>query len=78
MLTEEKHNLFCNNCHSHVAHALNQVKYQKSTNWNMVILALLLFFKGRFVSQNRTVYTYLPFCILLGLFSLITMGIVVF
>ncbi|CAG0884020.1 unnamed protein product [Cyprideis torosa] len=29
------HNLFCDNCHSHVAAALNQMEYEGSTNWTM-------------------------------------------
>ncbi|KAK9719827.1 Protein of unknown function (DUF778) [Popillia japonica] len=35
------HNLFCDNCHSHVATALNIMNYNNSTSWNMVKLAFL-------------------------------------
>merc|ERR1712002_582524 len=30
------HNLFCDNCHSHVAYALNVMKYDNKNSWNMV------------------------------------------
>ena len=30
------HNLLCDNCHSHVALALNKMKYANRTNWNML------------------------------------------
>ena len=43
------HNLFCDNCHSHVALALNLMEYDKRTNWNMVTLCFLMLFKGSFV-----------------------------
>ena len=43
------HNLFCDNCHSHVATALDQMQYDSRNDWNMVKLALLMFIKGRYV-----------------------------
>ena len=43
------HNLFCDNCHSHVAYALNLMSYDKSSNWNMVKLCFFMFLKGKFV-----------------------------
>ena len=43
------HNLFCDNCHSHVATALDQMQYNSRNDWNMVKLALLMFIKGRYV-----------------------------
>ncbi|XP_021925961.1 transmembrane protein 222 isoform X2 [Zootermopsis nevadensis] len=39
------HNLCCDNCHSHVAMALNLMHYDGSTNWNMVKLAFLMLLK---------------------------------
>ena len=41
------HNLFCDNCHSHVARALNSMEYDGSTRWNMVTLALLMLVHGK-------------------------------
>ena len=43
------HNLFCDNCHSHVATALDQMQYNSRNDWNMVKLAFLMFIKGRYV-----------------------------
>lgn len=44
-----QHNLCCDNCHSHVAMALNLMHYDGSDNWNMLKLAFLMLFKGRYV-----------------------------
>jgi transmembrane protein 222 len=59
------HNLFCDNCHSHVACALNSmaIKDYGVEKWNMVNLAVLLFFRGRFVSKTAVLQAYGPFCI---------------
>ncbi|XP_055334977.1 transmembrane protein 222-like [Paramacrobiotus metropolitanus] len=43
------HNLCCDNCHSHVAHALNLMIYNGSASWNMVKLCFLMLIRGRFV-----------------------------
>ena len=43
-----KHNICCDNCHSHVAMALNLMDYDR-TNWNMVNLCFLMLFKGSFI-----------------------------
>ena len=44
-----QHNLLCDNCHSHVALALNTMRYKGRTDWNMVNLATETFFKGKFI-----------------------------
>ncbi|KAI1728003.1 transmembrane protein [Ditylenchus destructor] len=46
------HNIFCDNCHSHVALALNTMQYDGRTNWNMVNLCVLMLIKGRHVGRN--------------------------
>ncbi len=43
------HNLFCDNCHSHVATALALMRYDGSTSWNMVTLCFRMLFCGKFV-----------------------------
>uniref|UniRef100_A0A7S2DZ12 Transmembrane protein 222 n=1 Tax=Helicotheca tamesis TaxID=374047 RepID=A0A7S2DZ12_9STRA len=48
------HNICCDNCHSHVAYALNRMEGLRGpfgirTEWNMVNLCFLVFFKGRFL-----------------------------
>ena len=59
------HNLFCDNCHSHVAYALNHagVRQYGVEKWDMVKLAVLITFRGRFLSWSALIQTYAPFCI---------------
>lgn len=44
-----QHNLCLDNCHSHVAMALNLMRYDNSTSWNMVNLCVLSFIHGKHV-----------------------------
>lgn len=44
-----KHNLCFDNCHSHVAMALNLMRYDNSTSWNMVNLCTLSLIHGKHV-----------------------------
>lgn len=68
------HNLFCDNCHSHVGTALSGMRYRGRTSWNMVILAFWMFFCGRYVGIMGFIKTWLPFvivltiCIVLGVY----------
>ncbi len=50
------HNLFCDNCHSHVATALDHMQYNSKNDWNMVKLASLMFFKGRYVGYLSPIF----------------------
>lgn len=58
------HNLFCDNCHSFVATALNLMNYDDSDKWNMVKLAILMLVHGKYVSLQGFLKTWLPFFIL--------------
>ncbi|KAL6264655.1 hypothetical protein P5V15_004755 [Pogonomyrmex californicus] len=58
------HNLCCDNCHSHVATALNLMSYNNLNNWNMVKLAFLMLLHGKYVSTSGFLKTWLPFFIL--------------
>ncbi|KAK2864454.1 hypothetical protein Q7C36_003608 [Tachysurus vachellii] len=58
------HNLCCDNCHSHVAMALNLMRYDNSTSWNMVNLCLLALINGKHVSCVGFLKTWLPFIVL--------------
>ncbi|KFV75150.1 Transmembrane protein 222, partial [Dryobates pubescens] len=60
------HNLCCDNCHSHVALALNLMRYDNSTSWNMVKLCFCSLLYGKYVSIGGFVKTWLPFVLLLG------------
>ena len=44
-----QHNLCCDNCHSHVAMALNLMEYNGSRSWNMVKLCFLMLIHGKYV-----------------------------
>jgi hypothetical protein len=59
------HNLCCDNCHSHVAYALNLMKYDGSTSWNMIKLCFLMLWHGKYVSWGAAIKTWLPFLILM-------------
>ena len=67
------HNLFCDNCHSHVARALNLMRYNGSSSWNMYKLGLLVILYGKFTGVGGFLKTWLPFMIL----SLLTVIVVV-
>ena len=57
------HNICCDNCHSHVACALNDMAYMGFRHWNMVLLALWMFFFGAFDSWVGAVKTFGPFAV---------------
>ena len=44
------HNICCDNCHSHVAVALEQMKYRAVSHWNMVVLCFWVFFTAPYTS----------------------------
>ncbi|XP_011874056.1 PREDICTED: transmembrane protein 222 isoform X3 [Vollenhovia emeryi] len=66
------HNLCCDNCHSHVATALNLMSYGDSSNWNMVKLAFLMLIHGKFIMFVSVFWAFLrpgyPFSYLLQLY----------
>ncbi|XP_063932680.1 transmembrane protein 222 [Zophobas morio] len=66
------HNLFCDNCHSHVATALNLMQYDNSKSWNMVKLAFLMLIYSKYVSFCGFVKTWLPFLFLVTLIVLVS------
>ena len=53
-------NISSDNCHSHVALALNLMEYKGRTDWNMVNLCFLLLFRGRFVDFGAFLKTWAP------------------
>ncbi|ELW59120.1 Transmembrane protein 222 [Tupaia chinensis] len=67
------HNLCCDNCHSHVALALNLMRYNNSTRWNMVTLCCLCLLYGKYVSVGAFVKTWLPFVLFLGIILTISL-----
>lgn len=67
----QKHNLFCNNCHSHCAYVLNTFKYNNKTNYNMFHIWWMLVTKGKYISCGHAIKSYLGFFIIV----LIAVGI---
>lgn len=65
------HNLFCDNCHSHVAYALNLMRFNGSSSWNMFKLAFFMVFKGKFVGKVGFIKTWGPFIVLASIVVLI-------
>ena len=62
------HNICCDNCHSHVARALNNHKYRGKDNWTMVSVWWLLMTEGKYVSTMHIFLTYIGFFILVAIF----------
>eukprot|EP00112_Aurelia_sp_Birch-Aquarium-sp1_P002492 Seg1276.9 transcript_id=Seg1276.9/GoldUCD/mRNA.D3Y31 product="Transmembrane protein 222" protein_id=Seg1276.9/GoldUCD/D3Y31 len=58
------HNIFCDNCHSHVAMALDLMEYDRCRSWNMVKLCFLMLIHGKYVSFMAFLKTWLPFLML--------------
>ena len=61
------HNICCDNCHSHVCCALNEIEYKGFKKWNMVILAFWIFLQGRFRSWGDVVKTFGPSVVFWGI-----------
>ncbi|CAM9286057.1 unnamed protein product [Phaeothamnion confervicola] len=59
------HNICCDNCHSHVALALNRMGYGGSSRWDMAKLCAWLFFRGRFVSVGGFLRQWVPIVVIL-------------
>lgn len=58
------HNIFCDNCHSHVARVLSAMRWHGRDDWGMVGLAAWMFFSGRYTSAYAAVQTWAPFVVL--------------
>ncbi len=63
------HNICCDNCHSHVARALNNFKYKGRDNYTMIDVWWMLIVNGRYVSWAHVLYTYCGFFVILGLIA---------
>ncbi|CAD8162989.1 unnamed protein product [Paramecium pentaurelia] len=69
--SQQMHNLFTNNCHSHVAKALNNMKYEGKKNYSMFHIWLMLLLSGQYVSIGKFVNTFLPSAIFYGIILLV-------
>ena len=66
------HNICCDNCHSHVAFALNGMNYRAYgiSSWDMVKLCFLVFVRGRFLSVGGFLHQFIPTAIIVLILSL--------
>lgn len=60
---KHNHNICFDNCHSHVARCLNDMRYNNISTYNMVDLGVRMFFMGSFTSVGGFLKTFLPFTI---------------
>ncbi len=58
------------NCHSHVARALNNAGYKGSTTWSMIGVGLYVTLFGRYVSFGALVRTWLPFLVFCAILAI--------
>ena len=63
------HNICCDNCHSHVAQALNILKYKGYDNHTMITVWWMVLTRGRYVHCKHFFFTYIGW-ILIGLIAL--------
>lgn len=69
----KSYNIFTCNCHSFVASCLNRLCYGGSMDWNMVNVAALILFEGRWVSWISVLKAFLPF-VVVGCLGVIVVG----
>lgn len=55
---DQEHSLFCNNCHSHVACALNYMNYKSFNKYNMIHIWWFCLVKSRYVSWIHLISNY--------------------
>ncbi|KAM0932478.1 hypothetical protein DsansV1_C44g0240421 [Dioscorea sansibarensis] len=67
------YNLFTCNCHSFVANCMNRLCYNRSLGWNMINLAALVLWRGKWVDGMSVFRSFFPFTIVLCV-GLLTAG----
>ena len=70
----QMYNFFTNNCHTYTACCLERAGVDGGASWNMVKLAALMFFKGKYVSVGRFMAAHLPFFILVAIIVAVSIG----
>lgn len=68
------HNICCDNCHSHVACALNRMPVEAYgiRKWDMIKICFLVFFRAKFVSWWAIFAQFAPFLIMCTIIALST------
>eukprot|EP00397_Hematodinium_sp_SG-2012_P065040 GEMP01093431.1.p1 GENE.GEMP01093431.1~~GEMP01093431.1.p1 ORF type:complete len:222 (+),score=28.32 GEMP01093431.1:164-829(+) len=74
-LSEGRMHMGCvNNCHTFVADSLNHMKYLRFSYWNSIVLALMVFFAGRYPSVGLFLYHWIPPAITFTVFYFLAGG----
>lgn len=55
---QRMHNIFCDNCHSHVARVLNILKYKGHDNYTMIDIWWMCITNSKYVSCSHIICTY--------------------
>ena len=61
------HNIFCDNCHSHVARVLNILNYKGRSNYTMIDIWWMCLVNSTYVSWSHIFFTYIIY-IFFGIF----------
>ena len=61
-----EHNLITNNCHSHVAYVLSEIKYKGKSNYDMTDVFKMVNMRSKYVSFGHVVKTYIGFMIFIA------------
>ena len=61
-----EHNLITNNCHSHVAYVLSEIKYKGKSNYDMTDVFKMVNMRSKYVSFGHVVKTYIGFIIFIA------------
>jgi len=69
--SEMMHNICCNNCHSHVARALNKYQYRGRSDYTMIDVWWLTITQSKYVSWGHLIKAYIGFVILMSLIALL-------
>jgi hypothetical protein len=72
------HNICCDNCHSHVANALNHLKYKGRDNYTMIDVWWMCIWNSRYVSFKHLFCTYIGFAVLALIFCFFVLSPTVF
>ncbi|XP_077224190.1 protein REVERSION-TO-ETHYLENE SENSITIVITY1-like isoform X2 [Tasmannia lanceolata] len=57
----KSYNLFTCNCYAFVANCLNRISYGGSMGWNIIDVAAMIMFKGRWVDRMSMFRSFFPF-----------------
>ena len=63
------HNIFCDNCHSHVARVLNNLNYRGHSNYTMIDVWWMCLVNSEYVSYAHIFYTYIAYIFLAIIFG---------